>query len=568
MLMIVLGLSSGRPTLADGVCGDSTMDAGEQCDDGNLTNGDGCSSKCTVEKCGNGVIDANEQCDDANTSSGDGCNQYCQIEFCGDHVVQSSLGEECDDGNGVSGDGCSSTCKGNDQSLHPASENKKDQTKQDSAAPVGDGSDQSTTPVEAAQAAVARLIQSQAVAASIFLASPDGQDYKAYLNREEGIQLEQIIQKIENRRYLSVQERAWAVQLYAKLTEAKVAERLRYTDLLKQFIATPISSEVVTEKSLAKTRLVDVEVPVAIGELKRAVTIIQRGQLKQQVTLDIDKLHRQGISIEANVPLDYQQFLSKGNRPIEVFTTLKSLKEATEKFATNNLPASLEIIRAGAEDLKKMLPIFEREYRLKPVDAQSFLNDIQTTSNDVTNQDAYRIVSAVNRFLLALERQKIISSADLVAGIGVPHAAAGVERMTKEVGDNAVVPQTTDIRSFVQGMTTFVPTEYKEIFANGTLEDQRAALLQFLRTDDRATALMDTMRKSGRKDFDQRFDELRAQILRVGTITDTDTTCDDSMPDALQCTATFLHDLQDTVRSQSVYSRVVGWLQDYFGIGQ
>ncbi|MFO8058817.1 MAG: DUF4215 domain-containing protein [bacterium] len=30
------------------VCGDGSVDAGEQCDDGNLTVGDGCSADCTV----------------------------------------------------------------------------------------------------------------------------------------------------------------------------------------------------------------------------------------------------------------------------------------------------------------------------------------------------------------------------------------------------------------------------------------------------------------------------------------------------------------------------------------
>jgi cysteine-rich repeat protein len=30
-------------------CGDGYTDAGEQCDDGNLISGDGCSSTCTIE---------------------------------------------------------------------------------------------------------------------------------------------------------------------------------------------------------------------------------------------------------------------------------------------------------------------------------------------------------------------------------------------------------------------------------------------------------------------------------------------------------------------------------------
>lgn len=63
-------------------CGDTHLDAGEECDDGNLINYDGCSSTCTIETpvCGNGHIEAGEQCDDSNTVSGDGCSSTCQTE--------------------------------------------------------------------------------------------------------------------------------------------------------------------------------------------------------------------------------------------------------------------------------------------------------------------------------------------------------------------------------------------------------------------------------------------------------------------------------------------------------
>jgi cysteine-rich repeat protein len=94
------------------VCGNGVLEGGEQCDDGNNNNFDGCSEHCTIEICGNGVIDASEQCDDGNTSSGDGCSSTCQIEVvkkCGDGVVND--GEQCDDGNTTSGDGCSDKCQ-------------------------------------------------------------------------------------------------------------------------------------------------------------------------------------------------------------------------------------------------------------------------------------------------------------------------------------------------------------------------------------------------------------------------------------------------------------------------
>ena len=66
------------------VCGNSSVETGEQCDDGNTTAGDGCSATCQSEpggpRCGNGIVEIGEQCDDGNTSSGDGCNAQCQFE--------------------------------------------------------------------------------------------------------------------------------------------------------------------------------------------------------------------------------------------------------------------------------------------------------------------------------------------------------------------------------------------------------------------------------------------------------------------------------------------------------
>ena len=91
-------------------CGNGgPLDAGEQCDDGNLVNGDGCDSNCTFTSCGNGVVTAPEQCDDDNNTAGDGCSPICGLEgACGDGV-QSQF-EQCDDGNTVSGDGCDANC--------------------------------------------------------------------------------------------------------------------------------------------------------------------------------------------------------------------------------------------------------------------------------------------------------------------------------------------------------------------------------------------------------------------------------------------------------------------------
>lgn len=100
---------------AEAVCGNSVVETGEQCDDGNTASGDGCSNVCVIESdspsCGNGQVNGQEQCDDGNESNNDACLNSCQNAVCGDGVVRTDTDtEQCDDGNTVNGDGCSSLC--------------------------------------------------------------------------------------------------------------------------------------------------------------------------------------------------------------------------------------------------------------------------------------------------------------------------------------------------------------------------------------------------------------------------------------------------------------------------
>jgi cysteine-rich repeat protein len=76
-----------------GICGDGVLDAGEQCDDSNNDDGDGCSAECTIEpRCGDGNLDPGEQCDDGNSQNGDCCSASCTIEpGCGEDDEQACL---------------------------------------------------------------------------------------------------------------------------------------------------------------------------------------------------------------------------------------------------------------------------------------------------------------------------------------------------------------------------------------------------------------------------------------------------------------------------------------------
>jgi cysteine-rich repeat protein len=44
-------------------------------------NGDGCDSNCEVTGCGNGIVTPGEQCDDGNLVNGDSCSSTCQREL-------------------------------------------------------------------------------------------------------------------------------------------------------------------------------------------------------------------------------------------------------------------------------------------------------------------------------------------------------------------------------------------------------------------------------------------------------------------------------------------------------
>ena len=65
-------------------CGDSKVDAGEECDEGASNSGNpnaSCRTNCSLASCGDGVLDTNQEiCDDGNRRAGDGCDRFCRPE--------------------------------------------------------------------------------------------------------------------------------------------------------------------------------------------------------------------------------------------------------------------------------------------------------------------------------------------------------------------------------------------------------------------------------------------------------------------------------------------------------
>ena len=104
------GEGSSSTTEPTAVCGDAVVGGDEQCDDGKATVL--CDDNCTLAQCGDGYVNeaAGEQCDDGNASETDGCLPWCTLATCGDGCVEVGV-EECDDGNAVNSDGCTACAK-------------------------------------------------------------------------------------------------------------------------------------------------------------------------------------------------------------------------------------------------------------------------------------------------------------------------------------------------------------------------------------------------------------------------------------------------------------------------
>ncbi len=66
------------PPAAPNLCGNSTQDRGEECDDGNTNDNDMCTNQCKAARCMDGIVNYTlEQCDDGNEVTNDYCDNQC-----------------------------------------------------------------------------------------------------------------------------------------------------------------------------------------------------------------------------------------------------------------------------------------------------------------------------------------------------------------------------------------------------------------------------------------------------------------------------------------------------------
>ncbi|MHC4698638.1 MAG: MopE-related protein [Planctomycetota bacterium] len=103
------GCRGSDPWCLPRYCGNGVLTAGEECDDGNREDCDGCGANCDLEICGDGFLQCGEYCDDGNSVETDACLSACVPASCGDGFVWEGV-EECDDADPNNSDECTDSC--------------------------------------------------------------------------------------------------------------------------------------------------------------------------------------------------------------------------------------------------------------------------------------------------------------------------------------------------------------------------------------------------------------------------------------------------------------------------
>jgi cysteine-rich repeat protein len=572
--VVVVGSAARQGTTfaqSDEVCGNDVVDAGEQCDDGNLTAGDGCSAYCLHEVCGNGVTDLGEQCDDGNEAGGDGCGSLCTIEFCGDQIVQSP--ETCDDGNNVNGDGCSSTCREEAPNFLNA-----DLIPDEGASSSGDAA--ATPPAQIPAAPPAPQVPlsvlqaaARAATANTFLRTLEGNGYINYLDADNQEMLREILRAIRDRRPLTDEQREFADRFAGDMGLAKFAERDRYNDMLVSLISTTISEGVLSEAAIDQARLTG-DPAVITEELRKIAEPLTTVELRENAVGLMSGLQRQGVSIDGLNADDVAALIADDKRPVEVFEALVRVKLEVERQATPDVAASYAAVLANVENMEAVLAVLEREYDIDREEVQARINELKEVLADAGPQDARAVVEAINRLNVSIQRERKIDSRTLDS-LDEETTTAYVNRFAQTVQQSPSLAasltggetelqtaQPGDMLRVTETLARQAPIAYRATFAGDDTEEQKDALKRYLREQPEILRLRIILQDEGNAEIAGRELDLIEAIDRIGEIDVPGDPCDDSVLAAVDCVRGHINWLEWAARNRGWLPQVGGYMED------
>ncbi|MEX1363174.1 MAG: hypothetical protein AB1Z98_08615 [Nannocystaceae bacterium] len=105
------GLCGGPPATSTAGSGSTSVGASSTSESSSTSDLDTTADSTGPQpSCGDGVLDPGEDCDAAGVDTVD-CDADCTSTACGDGYANAAAGEDCDDGNEADADGCTSQCR-------------------------------------------------------------------------------------------------------------------------------------------------------------------------------------------------------------------------------------------------------------------------------------------------------------------------------------------------------------------------------------------------------------------------------------------------------------------------
>ncbi len=509
----------------DAVCGDGEVTDTEQCDDGNLSFGDGCSPVCEIEMCGNGVLETGEQCDDGNTRRSDGCDALCQIEYCGDGIQQILLSEQCDDGNALDDDGCSARCtKEISDPEEQSSSSLSSVVSSSLASSVSSSLSESLHSAASSRASSPSIPLSQrtALASQTFFTSPQGEDILSLLSSDDQAFLLNLLRSLGQGKKINQEQKDAIPALREHLSSALDRDREKYSSLLASLIDGVLSEEVTLSQFLDPALLRSgslADILRSLEEKYRPFSSVDREELLASLTsLSLDEQTLRALRSD-----DHGTALS-------LLSQIVALKQRLAPLASTDVSASKQLLKEQIAFLRDNATLLERESGLSSEEFSALLSRASSLlASDQLSASALQPIETT-----------------LMRALPVPTSHTSSSRPALLSSSSASLAPAT-----------------VEAFRLGTSTEQATVLHTLLLQDDVLQSLLVRAKEHHLTDLLTEYEALQGDIDALSHSQNTNRPCDDNTSALITCIHSYTLRLQDAVRQTSFFTRLVGRVQDY-----